>query len=300
VDQAEEQSMIVRCLAGLLLGLMLLLSQARAQPEPDPPSIQVAVEIRADSLRRTLGARRADAEQLLAAQLAQLLQQRHPFIAWKSDTAVTPTMGKLVAAIQDRPHAGGGRPVLLAWKLALAQGERELALPEVAIYSPFDMRASAHEPRDFALHAGERLRAVVQTEGFDREAFQRVVSLLPIARGVEAVAGDRVVLLPLRWKHLRLGAGSRIEVEVRQQTGDGEISNRAELSGVQERRRGSAKQRGMIQAAVVRLSSGSQQLPLDAQWHARMEQLLRGKEVLCFLKHFQPDEFGDEPLEPGS
>lgn len=292
--------MILRCLA-LLGWLLLLLGSARAQTEAGPPSIQVAVEIRADSLRRTLGVRQGSAEQQLAEQLAQLLQQRHPFIAWSASAATPPSMGKLVAAIVDRPHAGGGRPVLLAWKLALAQGERELALPEVAIYSPFDMRASAHDPRDFALHAGERLRAVVQTEGFDREAFQRVVSLLPIARGVEPLVGDRVVLLPLRWKHLRLGAGSRIEVQIVQQQGDGEVSNRAELSGVQERRRGSPRQRGMIQAAVVKLSAGSQELALDGQWHARMEQLLRGKQVLCFLKHFQPDEFDDEPLErPGS
>lgn len=291
--------MKVLCLAVCLLGL-LLGSRAGAQTEAGPPTIQVAVEIRADSLRRTLGARRVQAEQQLAEQLAQLLQQRHPFIAWRGDAGATPTMGKLIAAIQDRAHAGGGRPVLLGWKLAAGAGERELALPEVGIFTPFDMRASAHDPRDFALYAGERLRAVVQTEGFDREAFQRVVSLLPIARAVEPLVGDRVVLVPLRWKHLRLGAGSRIEVQVVQQTGDGEVSNRAELSGVQERRRGSAKQRGLIQAAVVKLSAGSQELALDAQWHARMEQLLRGKQVLCFLKQYQPDEFGDEPLEPGS
>jgi hypothetical protein len=321
-----KQIRIVERLAQCAVAAALACTAAPGVAQPTPPalpgataagerpSIRVAVDIRSESLRRTLGTRRADAEQRLAAGLAELLQLRHPYLAWSAATATTvpapaaatgastgTTMGTLLATIVDRGTAAAGSPVALAWSLPLAGaagGEQALKLPEVPIFPPFDIRASAHEPVAFAQHARERLRAVVQSEGFDRQSFEQLVSLLPIARGIEALADDRLVLIPLRWEHLRLGPGSRLEVQVVQTAADGERRNRAVLTAVQERRRGEPRQRGLVQATVAELFADSTAMPLDRQWHPRLPELLRGREVLCYLKHFQADEFGSAAAGP--
>lgn len=312
LKQTRIAEALSRCAAAALLACAAAPGLAQPAPPGPPgapaaaaalgerPQIRVAVDIRSESLRRTLGTRRADAEQRLAASLAELLQLRHAYIAWTAAaapaTSNSSTMGTLLATIVDRGTAASGSPVALAWTLPLTgvagAGEQTLKLPEVPIFPPFDIRASAHEPIAFAQHAREQLRAVVQTEGFDRQSFEQLVSLLPIARGIEPLADDRLVLIPLRWEHLRLGPGSRLEVQVVQSAADGERRNRAVLTAVQERRRGEPRQRGMVQAAVAELFADSTVMPLDRQWHPRLPELLRGREVLCYLKLYQADEFG--------
>lgn len=274
----------------------LVSNPGSAQPLPERPWILVLVEIESPSLRASLANRRGDAERELARRLAVLLSQRHPFVGWR-DAAPTPSapdapaaMGTLVARVIDVGSAASGSPVELAWALRGARGDETLTVPAVPLYLPFESSGSRHDALRFVEHAQSRLREKVLVEGFDEQARRHVVSRLPIARGVEAVPSDRVVLLPLRWQDLRLGAGSRLEVQVTQDIAGGQRVNRATLGEVRERRHGPPQLRGLVQAAVSAMTEGSTDVPLQQQWNPRLPDLLRGSLIECFLKEYRPAE----------
>ena len=275
------------CLAGMPAG---------AQSLPERPWILVLAEIESPSLRASLANRRGDAERELGRRLSVLLSQRHPFVGWRDAAPASPpddpptAMGTLVARVIDVGSAAGGSPVELAWALRGARGDEALTVPAVPLYLPFESSGSRHDVLRFVEHAQSRLREKILVEGFDDQARRHVVSRLPIARGVEAMPLDRVVLLPLRWQDLRLGAASRLEVQVTQDVAGGQRINRATLGEVRERRHGAPELRGRVQAAVSAITEGSTDVPLLQQWSPRVPELLRGSLVECFLKEYRPAE----------
>lgn len=274
---------LVACLAG---------TPATAQSPPERPWIQVLIDIESPSLRASLANRRGDAERELARRLSGLLSQRHPFVGWRDAApANAPTaMGTLVARVIDVGSAASGSPVELGWALRGARGDETLTVPAVPLYLPFESSGSRHDALRFVEHAQSRLREKILVEGFDEQTRRQVVSRLPIARGVEAVPADRVVLLPLRWQDLRLGAASRLEVQVTQDVSGGQRINRVTLGEVRERRHGAPQMRGLVQAAVSAITEGSSDVPLQQQWNPRLLDLLRGSIVECFLKEYRPAE----------
>ena len=89
---------------------------------------------------------------------------------------------------------------------------------------------------------------------------------------------------------MRLGAASRLEVQVTQSTGNGERVNRATLGEVRERRHGAQQHRGLVQAAVKALTEGSNDVLLQQQWSPRLPELLSGSVIECYLKEYRPAE----------
>lgn len=289
----------------LAAGVLALCLAARAQPPR--PWVQVLVEIESPSLRDSLHTDRPRAEADLGRRLAELLRERHPFVGWRGAAQAGPApglaaapMGTLLARVVDVGSAATGSAVELAWALRGAQGDERLPVPAVALYLPFESGASRHDAALFVAHAHGRLGEKIRVQGFDEVTRLHVLRRLPIARAVEPLASDRVVLLPLRWQDLRLGAGSTLEVLVTQPTPSGERVNRALLSEVRERRQGAAQHRGLVQAAVNALKEDSIDVPLQQQWSPRLPALLRGTSVACYVTHFMAAEAtpGGVELDP--
>lgn len=284
-----------------LFALLFLLGTGGSPAWAQTPQMLAAVDIQAPSLQASLGIGRARVEDELATRLAGVMQARHPYVAWVSARAdaVLPdaAMGQLVATVVDKPGAAGGSgPVVLVWQLRTAARTSSVDLgDDITIYPPFDLRHSAHNPDKFIQHVDGRLQLETRHELFRKHSFDRLLSLLPVARGAVLVVNERVVVLPLNWQKMRPGPKSEFLVRFTRPAADGGGSGQAMLSSVAERRGGDAAQRGWLQAAVIEMTANAQPVSAAQHWNA-LPQWLKGAQVLCYIKSFKPDEFGADDL----
>jgi hypothetical protein len=273
------------------LGLLALAGAARAA-DPAKPYMEVVFEIQSPTFRRALP-EVPMAEATLAQKLADEFARRHRFADWLSAPRTGAPMGQLIARLVE-VEAHPFNQVLVTWFVKTPSGSVEaLPLQPVEIYPPTNNNWDAGNRQRFETHVFGKIVEVIQVQGFQDATFQDVLSKLPIATSVMPVDSDRVIIVPLLWKHLRLGQDSELLVKFTSASPQGAPHQGSlTLSRINERSRGH-EGIGFVQGGIREGMLDTQVLPLTAQWNPALATLLNKATVRCFITAFKLAEFDD-------
>jgi len=288
-------SLIVPRFAVLALGAALLLGGAARAADPRKPHMELVFEISATlapTFRRLLpevDKAQANLAQMLAAEFAP----RHRFTDWASTPQAVAPMGQLIARLVETDARPFPR-VQVKWFIKTASGfAEELPLQAVEIYSPTTNLWDTGNRQKFESRVYGEILKVIQVQGFQEATFREVLSKLPIATSVTPVESDKVILVPLMWRQLRLGQDSELLVQFSKPTPQGgQQKGSLTLSRINERSR-SGDGIGYVQGGIRDGVLDAQALPLNQQWNAALPQLLDKATIRCFITAYKLAEYED-------
>lgn len=290
-------TLIERGVAALALGTVLLVTTGGAcAADPRKPHIEVVFEIdaiNAPTFRRLLP--EVDKAQAnLAEQLATVFAPSHRFTDWTGTPQAVAPMGRLIARLIE---VGTTKPfprVVVKWFIRTPSGlVEELPLQAIEIYSPTTNLWETGNRQKFETRVFSETIKVIQVQAFQETTFKEVLSKLPIATSATPVESDRVILVPLLWRQVRLGQDSEILVQFIKTTPQGSQQRGSlTLSRIGERSR-AGDGVGFVQGGIRDGMLDAQAMPLSQQWNAALPQLLDKATIRCFITAFKLAEYED-------
>ena len=265
-------------LATWALGALLCVSgpaYCRAKPQ-----LLVRATFASTSFNDGVAAKRQLWEQAVATHLTQRIEPLLGFAAWNAmaDTS-TPVLGELILRLTED---GGGDmpPVIGKWFFKIgAAAEQPLPWLPVTLYQRNDPNLAANiqllQQRTIdalALVSGDALRDNLLADFTPK---------IPLVRQATANPADKVLELPLRIEELPLGPGSKMDVTFNKPAPNG-------ADGVIKLTRFGHANSGKLRGGVDEVILNALPLQLTDNWNSKLDSLLKGTAVECFLITYDP------------
>lgn len=269
-----------RWLARLVVFALASLSPAQSSADTRPPvRVEVSLCCAGGESFKALS-QRAVIEAALASELAGKLATRFPFAAWSP--SAPPAAAALIVRLVEVPNTGPLPRVELRW---LMRGPTERALPidPVPMYEQGDPMRATINGSQLKKRADENLARAL-TSVFLEQLEREFVRHLPLAKGITLLPGERLVVLPVLFQETRFGKASELRVDFVQAEppGDGSL----QLAFLARRRQGTHAD--LLQGSVRAASFDSHPVALAEGWSPRLEPLLEGATVACFVEKYVP------------